>query len=55
VLLAPDVDGVGDECVVNLDDIHTIRLRSLSDRLTALSEERMREVEVAIKFALDMR
>lgn len=47
-------DGMPKSCVVNLDDINTIPKKLLSQRLTTLSEDRMRLVERALKFALDL-
>ena len=47
-------DGVPARCVVNLDDIATIPKASLEDVLTALSSDRMRQVDKAIRFALDL-
>ncbi|MFH0769150.1 MAG: type II toxin-antitoxin system PemK/MazF family toxin [Chloroflexota bacterium] len=47
-------DGLPKPCVVNLDTITTIAKASLRDRLTTLSAEKLRAVEVALHFALDM-
>lgn len=47
-------DGVPTRSVVNLDDIATVPKSLLKDRLTILSPARMREVEAAIRFALDL-
>ncbi len=47
-------DGVPKPCVVNLDTITTIARVSLCDRLTTLSTEKLRAVEVALHFALGM-
>ncbi len=47
-------DGLRRDSVVNLDDIQTIHHRLLDRRITLLSDERMGEVERAIKFALDL-
>ena len=52
VLLSPAEDGVQADCVVNVDNIQTVRKASLGARLTHLSLERMREVRAAIEFAL---
>lgn len=51
VLLDED-DGLLNECVANLHSLQTIPKEKLKDRLTTLSQERMREVEDAIKFSL---
>jgi len=48
-------DGMPDECVVNLDDIITIRKVTLLERITTLSPEKMNEVAKAISFALDLK
>ncbi len=53
VVLDPS-DGMPLRCVVNLDDILTVPVSTLKDRLVTLSPERMAEVEKAIKFALDI-
>ena len=47
-------DGVSARCVVNLDDLATIPLKMLTDRITSLSPQRMEQVEQAIRFALDL-
>jgi mRNA interferase MazF len=47
-------DGLPKPCVVNLDTITTIAKTSLSDRLTALSIEKKKAVEIALHFALGM-
>lgn len=44
-------DGMFSECVVNLDNIQTIHKNKLGKFITHLSDERMREVFEAIKFA----
>jgi len=52
VLLTPAEDGVPADCAVNVDNIQTIQKAGLSTYLTHLSLERMREVRVAVEFAL---
>ncbi len=47
-------DGLPKPCVINLDTITTIARSSLCDRLTALSAEKQKVVEIAIHFALGM-
>ena len=47
-------DGMPAECVVNLDNILTIPKRRLDRNVTALSPNKLRLVEAAIKFALDI-
>jgi mRNA-degrading endonuclease toxin of MazEF toxin-antitoxin module len=52
VLLTPEDDGVPEICVVNTDNIQTIRKDNLNGFITKLSSERMREVMEAINFSL---
>ena len=40
------------DCAVNADSIQTIQTAQLGDLITELSPDRMREVRVAIEFAL---
>jgi len=47
-------DGMPRDCVANLDTITTIPKDCLSDRLTSLSPQKLREVETAIHFALGL-
>jgi len=47
-------DGLPRVCVVNLDVITTIAKSSLSERLTGLSAEKLKEVEAALHFALGL-
>lgn len=47
-------DGMPADCVVNLDNIVTIPKQRLDRSVTTLSQERLRSVEAAIKFALDL-
>ena len=47
-------DGLPTPCVANLDDITTIPKALVTERIATLSTERMREVEEAIRFALDL-
>lgn len=51
VLLDED-DGLANECVANLHSLQTVSKDSLGPLIAPLSEERMREVEEAIKFSL---
>lgn len=53
VLLDQD-DGLPSRCVVNLDDLTTIPKSLIKQRISALSAERMQQVEEAIRFALDL-
>ena len=52
VLLTPDEDGVSTDCVVSADNLQTIQKANLGTFITHLSLERMREVRVAVEFAL---
>jgi mRNA interferase MazF len=52
VLLTPADDGVPADRAVNVDNIQTIQKSGLGTHLTHLSLERMREVRVAVEFAL---
>lgn len=45
-------DGLTKSCVVNLDGITTIPKAALTERLTALSTDKLRAAEDAIRFAL---
>jgi len=47
-------DGLPRPCVVNLDSITTIAKGSLRERLTSLSLDKLKEVEVALHFALGL-
>lgn len=48
-------DGLPKRCVANLDTITTIPKQSLSARLAALSAEKVKAVENALKFALGIQ
>jgi len=41
-------------CVVNLDDITTLPKVLIKQRNTALSAEKIRQIDEAIRFALDL-
>ena len=47
-------DGLPHPCVANLDTITTIAKRSLSEKLTTLSSEKLKAAEVALHFSLGM-
>ena len=47
-------DGLPKTCVANLDTITTIKKNRLVERITQLSENKMHDMEKALKFALDM-
>ncbi len=48
-------EGMPSDCVVNLDDILTIRKSKLTDRITMVSSAKMDAVTDAITFVLDLR
>ena len=54
IVLEPDSDGVLVRCAVSLDNIQAIRRSWLDSRITELRPDRMREVEAAVHFALDL-
>ena len=47
-------DGMPQDCVANLDTITTIPKDCLQNRLTTLSDKKLKEVESAIRFTLGM-
>jgi len=47
-------DGMPQECVANLDTIMTIPKDCLQNRLATLSAKKLKEVEAAIRFTLDL-
>ena len=47
-------DGMPARCVVNLDDITTQPKVLVKQRITALSPEKIRQIDDAIRFALDL-
>ena len=51
--LGPE-DGLPKKCVVNLDTIVTIRKELLIERITILGDEKIEEINSAIKFALSL-
>jgi len=53
VLLGPE-DDLPRTCVANLDTITTIAKASLKERLTSLSAEKLKAVEMAIHFSLGL-
>jgi mRNA interferase MazF len=54
VRLGPE-DGLPKDCAANLDNIFTILKERLDRSLTTLSPDKMRSIDQAIKFALDLR
>lgn len=53
VLLGKD-DGLPKSCVANLDTILTIRKDLLIERICILNQEKIKAIDDAIKFALDL-
>ncbi len=53
-VLLGEEDGMPAKCAVKLDDILTIPMSSLSERITVLSQDRMAAAAKAIIFALDL-
>ncbi len=51
VVLGP-IDGLKKECAVNLDHVQTVSKDKLGTLITTLSEKKMRDVRVALLFAL---
>ncbi|MGH7827907.1 MAG: type II toxin-antitoxin system PemK/MazF family toxin [Candidatus Binatia bacterium] len=47
-------DGMPARCVVNLDDITTLPKALIKQRITALSAEKIQQIDDAIRFALDL-
>jgi len=47
-------DGLPRKCVVNLDTITTIRKAILTKRISSLKQEKMEQIDKAIKFALSL-
>ena len=47
-------DGMPTRCVVNLDDITTLPKVLIIQRITALTAEKVQQVDQAIRFALDL-
>jgi mRNA-degrading endonuclease toxin of MazEF toxin-antitoxin module len=54
VALEPERDSVPRRSAVALDNLQAIRRSWLDNRITSLNPERMREVEEAAHFALDL-
>ena len=53
-VLLDRADGLPARCVVNLDDITTIPRTLVTERISTLSTERMREIGEAVRFAADL-
>ena len=47
-------DGMPARCVVNLDDITTLPKVLIKQRVTDLSREKIRQIDTAVRFALDL-
>ena len=48
-------EGMPKECIVNLDTMMTVPKSFLQEYLTTLTQEKMRQVDEAIQFALGIR
>ena len=48
-------DGLPKKCVINLDTIVTIRKDLLIERIAILRDEKIEQIDAAIKFALSVR
>ena len=53
-VLLDQSDGMPARCVVNLDDITTLPKALVKQRITALSSEKIYQIDQAIRFALDL-
>ena len=53
-VLLDQSDGMPARCVVNLDDITTLPKSLIKQRITALTPEKIHQIDVAIRFALDL-
>jgi len=53
VLLGPE-DGLPKRCVANLDTITTLEKGDLVEFITMLGQERMKEIDAALKYALEI-
>ncbi len=47
-------DGLFADCCVNCDSLQTIPKEALRERITTLSQDRYREIQAAIRFALGL-
>jgi mRNA interferase MazF len=54
VFLDPELDGVARPSVVNLDNLLTVQKSQIGPLVATLSVERLREVDLAVAFALGM-
>ena len=53
VVLEPGEDPIPARCAVNLDSVESVSVAVLVDRLGRLSDDRMREICVALEVAVD--
>ena len=53
-VLLDQEDGLPQPCVVNLDNVNTIRLSRLEELIAPLSSDKLQAVEQAVRFALGM-
>ncbi len=54
-VILDEKDGMPKKCIINLDNITTIRKSILTERICTLSAVKMVEVEEAIKFAIALK
>lgn len=47
-------DGLSKKCVANLDTVTTIRKGILTERICSLKSDKVREIDEALKFALEL-
>jgi mRNA interferase MazF len=47
-----DDDGLKEDCAINLHNLQSVSKDQISSLITVLSQERMNEVEAAIRFSL---
>ena len=53
VVLEPGEDPIGRRCAVNLDSVESVAIAHLVERIGRLSDNRMRDVCVALQVAVD--
>lgn len=53
-VLLDEKDGLPQKCAVNLDTITTVRKAILAQRICSLKQEKIEQIDKAIKFALSL-
>ncbi len=53
-VLLDEKDGLPQKCAANLDTVTTIRKAALTKRICSLKAEKMEQINIALKFALDL-